>query len=196
MVGIHYELIFQVEEGSGDGRYAFTAYGPTLEETKAWGEKRAWDFIHGKRPARYALKTLKSSQVADYLLTEDGRQPLDFAEVRKLIDGPTLSKLRSLELHESLFIRPSKISPKKEQWPEHLTFSSDIQDPATHALYVLIILAENLKKWSEVVYCRASNIQQAGRLWAWHSRKEWDCVRPARLGRAFGFTSADDPPTP
>jgi len=215
MVGVHFEMMYTQEDWSCDGALIFTVYGSSSEEARAWGNREAWDYIHQERPTRRALKTIKSAPVADYLLTEEGRVPLDFEEVRRLhkdlrcddsqrFGQGASGRIASQKKNEAAGgSPPPRDLAQLRAWleerhppgsPHYDHIIRDCNwDPLQQAIYLFTVDGVNANEWSEAVFCRASNFHHAGLLWSFdgHDRGE---KRPAGFSLANGLFAVGESP--
>ncbi len=215
MVGMHFDIEFGSENSSSGGCAFFTIYGPTVEEVQAWGEKQTWDLIHDRRPTRYALKRMRSGPVADYLLTESGRQPIDYAEIRRTSDGRGFEEMRRFGLGSSGMVGRGEgtgLSPveapamptlgmiraemEKHIPPGSPQYQHAVEganwDTAQQALYIFTVCGEPGRDWSEAVLCRAANFYHAASIWGRYETQDGR-VRRAGFQLAMGFHAVGEP---
>jgi hypothetical protein len=219
VVGIYYELHHSTEESSCGGMLSFTTYGPTEAQTKSWADKQAWDFIHENRPTRRTLDSLKSAPVADYLLTDQGPQPLLFEEIRKLNEDRNFDDLLPFGIGASgyighskeagakadvpsAFLEPRNLEKLRAETERHMSKDELVQeryvrqinwDPGEQALYLFTVFGPNREECQEAVFCRAVNFHHAAVIWHWHCSKESNALRDATFSLAHGFCAVGQP---
>jgi hypothetical protein len=190
MQGIYCELRHGQEGVSCDGMLRFTVYGETLAEATSWAEAQAWAYVHHERPTTRTLKSRQVAPVAPYLITMEGRVPLDFPAMREVHDALRYEDMRGFGCHSSGRIGSSRKAadeppPEEVKLPEsleelrakledlhppdsdyrRLRLQEDNWDPKRQAFYTFVVDGETPGEWSEVVFCRAVNFHHAASLW-------------------------------
>lgn len=216
MAGMHFSVHYQIEGSEHGGCIAFTVRGESLAEAKAWGEQKAWEYIHEARPNSYALESRQSGPVKEELLGVGGFRPLDWDAVRTLgakrrgRDFKGFGQGSSLHFRsrpheggrnqESEFIQADTLQElrkiiMKQFPPERMSHLVDDTnwDADETALYVLTVGGEYKGDWDEVVLCEASNIYQAGQLWLRHSGGWGKSSRSAGVMLASGLCAVGEP---